>query len=68
MSEVPDFPLGHEGPETNQDPPHLLNISFHQLGCSHLVIAPHPNRSNCCKGTFPQVLGCSLNRANHVII
>ncbi|XP_001496273.1 bone morphogenetic protein 15 [Equus przewalskii] len=57
-----------EGPESNQCSLHPFQVSFHQLGWDHWIIAPHLYTPNYCKGACPRVLRYGLNSPNHAII
>uniref|UniRef100_A0A8D0V7K5 Bone morphotic protein 15 n=1 Tax=Sus scrofa TaxID=9823 RepID=A0A8D0V7K5_PIG len=58
----------HDGPESNQCSLHPFQVSFHQLGWDHWIIAPHFYTPNYCKGVCPRVLHYGLNSPNHAII
>ncbi|XP_037368958.1 bone morphogenetic protein 15 [Talpa occidentalis] len=55
-------------PESSQCSLHHFQVSFHQLGWDHWIIAPHLYTPNYCKGTCPRVLRSGLNSPNHAII
>ncbi|XP_004453213.1 bone morphogenetic protein 15 [Dasypus novemcinctus] len=57
-----------DGPERNRCSLHPFQVSFHQLGWDHWIIAPHLYTPNYCKGACPQVLHYGLNSPNHAII
>ncbi|XP_007533974.1 bone morphogenetic protein 15 [Erinaceus europaeus] len=67
-SEVPLPSWEHGGPESTQCSLHPFQVSFHQLGWDHWIIAPHLYTPNYCKGTCPRVLRYGLNSPNHAII
>ncbi|XP_006881828.1 PREDICTED: bone morphogenetic protein 15-like [Elephantulus edwardii] len=67
-SEVPGPSWGHNGPVQNQCSLHTFQVSFHQLGWDHWIIAPHLYTPNYCKGVCPRVLRYGLNSPNHAII
>ncbi|ELV13232.1 Bone morphogenetic protein 15 [Tupaia chinensis] len=67
-SEVPGPSWKHDGPENNQCSLYPFQVSFHQLGWDHWIIAPHRYTPNYCKGTCPRVLRYGLNSPNHAII
>ncbi|KAM6151713.1 bone morphogenetic protein 15 [Rhynchocyon petersi] len=67
-SEVPGPFGGHNGPLKNQCSLHTFQVSFHQLGWDHWIIAPHLYTPNYCKGACPRVLRYGLNSPNHAII
>ncbi|XP_066213454.1 bone morphogenetic protein 15 [Saccopteryx leptura] len=56
------------GPESNQCSLHHFQVSFHQLGWDHWIIAPNLYTPNYCKGACPRVLRYGLNSPNHAII
>ncbi|XP_004690104.1 PREDICTED: bone morphogenetic protein 15 [Condylura cristata] len=66
--EVPGSSREHERPEGSQCSLHPFQVSFHQLGWDHWIIAPHLYTPNYCKGTCPRVLRYGLNSPNHAII
>ncbi|XP_004606523.2 bone morphogenetic protein 15 [Sorex araneus] len=67
-SEVPGPSQEHDGPESSQCSLHPFQVSFHQLGWDHWIIAPYLYSPNYCKGTCPRVLRHGLNSPNHAII
>ncbi|XP_004600056.2 bone morphogenetic protein 15 [Ochotona princeps] len=67
-SEVPGSSRARDGPENNQCSLHHFQVSFHQLGWDHWIIAPHLYTPNYCKGVCPRVLRYGLNSPNHAII
>ncbi|XP_077002234.1 bone morphogenetic protein 15 [Tamandua tetradactyla] len=67
-SEVRGRSRERNGPEQNWCSLHPFQVSFHQLGWDHWIIAPHLYTPNYCKGTCPQVLHYGLNSPNHAII
>ncbi|XP_064134008.1 bone morphogenetic protein 15 [Loxodonta africana] len=68
VSKVPGPSWGYDGPEQNQCSLHTFQVSFHQLGWDHWIIAPHLYTPNYCKGVCPRVLRYGLNSPNHAII
>lgn len=58
----------HDGPESNQCSLHHFQVSFHQLGLDHWIIAPNLYTPNYCKGACPRVLRYGLKSPNHAII
>ncbi|XP_036893656.1 bone morphogenetic protein 15 [Sturnira hondurensis] len=58
----------HVGSESNQCSLHHFQVSFHQLGWDHWIIAPNLYTPNYCKGACPRVLRYGLNSPNHAII
>ncbi|XP_037678319.1 bone morphogenetic protein 15-like [Choloepus didactylus] len=67
-SEIRGPSRGHDGHEQNWCSLHPFQVSFHQLGWDHWIIAPHLYTPNYCKGACPQVLHYGLNSPNHAII
>ncbi|XP_058568974.1 bone morphogenetic protein 15 [Neofelis nebulosa] len=67
-SEVPGPFREHDGLKSNQCSLHPFQVSFHQLGWDHWIIAPHLYTPNYCKGICPRVLHYGLNSPNHAII
>ncbi|XP_003640322.1 bone morphogenetic protein 15 [Canis lupus baileyi] len=67
-SGVPSSSRDHDGPKSNQCSLHPFQVSFHQLGWDHWIIAPHLYTPNYCKGACPRVLHYGLNSPNHAII
>ncbi|XP_006876413.1 PREDICTED: bone morphogenetic protein 15 [Chrysochloris asiatica] len=67
-SEVPGPSWRYDRPEQNQCSLHTFQVSFHQLGWDHWIIAPHLYTPNYCKGACPRVLRYGLNSPNHAII
>ncbi|XP_045747805.1 bone morphogenetic protein 15 [Mirounga angustirostris] len=65
---VPGLSKEHGGPKSNQCSLHPFQVSFHQLGWDHWIIAPHVYTPNYCKGACPRVLHYGLNSPNHAII
>ncbi|XP_016074008.1 PREDICTED: bone morphogenetic protein 15 [Miniopterus natalensis] len=67
-SKIPGPSQERDGPETNQCSLHHFQVSFHQLGWDHWIIAPSLYTPNYCKGACPRVLRYGLNSPNHAII
>lgn len=67
-SKIPDPTQEHVGSESNQCSLHHFQVSFHQLGWDHWIIAPNLYTPNYCKGACPRVLRYGLNSPNHAII
>ncbi|XP_059535291.1 bone morphogenetic protein 15 [Myotis daubentonii] len=67
-SKIPDPSQKHDGPESNQCSLHHFQVSFHQLGWDHWIIAPNLYTPNYCKGACSRVLHYGLNSPNHAII
>nr|XP_019572886.1 PREDICTED: bone morphogenetic protein 15 [Rhinolophus sinicus] len=67
-SKIPGPSQDHDGPESKQCSLHHFQVSFHQLGWDHWIIAPNLYTPNYCKGTCPRVLRYGLNSPNHAII
>ncbi|XP_054422335.1 bone morphogenetic protein 15 [Pteronotus mesoamericanus] len=67
-SKIPGPSQEHVGPESNQCSLHHFQVSFHQLGWDHWIIAPNLYTPNYCKGACPRVLRYGLNSPNHAII
>ncbi|KAI5933890.1 bone morphogenetic protein 15 [Manis javanica] len=67
-SEVPGPSWRNDGHERNQCSLYPFQVSFHQLGWDHWIIAPHLYTPNYCKGACPRVLHYGLNSPNHAII
>ncbi|XP_004713193.1 bone morphogenetic protein 15 [Echinops telfairi] len=65
---VPGSSWSYDEPEQNQCSLHTFQVSFHQLGWDHWIIAPHLYTPNYCKGVCPRVLRYGLNSPNHAII
>lgn len=67
-SKIPGPSQDYERPESNQCSLHHFQVSFHQLGWDHWIIAPNLYTPNYCKGACPRVLRYGLNSPNHAII
>ncbi|KAM7045569.1 bone morphogenetic protein 15 [Molossus nigricans] len=67
-SKIPGPSQEHYGPESNQCSLHHFQVSFHQLGWDHWIIAPNLYTPNYCKGACSRVLRYGLNSPNHAII
>ncbi|KAM8753443.1 bone morphogenetic protein 15 [Rhynchonycteris naso] len=67
-SKIPGPSQEHNGPESNQCSLHHFQVSFHQLGWDHWIIAPNLYTPNYCIGACPRVLRYGLNSPNHAII
>ncbi|XP_023605225.1 LOW QUALITY PROTEIN: bone morphogenetic protein 15-like, partial [Myotis lucifugus] len=67
-SKIPGPSQEHDGPEGNQCSLHHFQVSFHQRGWDHGIIAPNRYAPNYCKGACPRALHYGLNSPNHAII
>lgn len=67
-SKIPGPSQEHDGPKSNQCSLHHFQVSFHQLGLDHWIIAPNLYTPNYCKGACPRVLHYGLNSPNHAVI
>ncbi|XP_004755184.1 bone morphogenetic protein 15 [Mustela putorius furo] len=68
ISRVPGLSGEHDRPQSKKCSLQPFQVSFHQLGWDHWIIAPYLYTPNYCKGSCPRVLHYGLNSPNHAII
>ncbi|XP_047572328.1 bone morphogenetic protein 15 [Lutra lutra] len=68
ISGVPGLSGEQDSPQSKKCSLQPFQVSFHQLGWDHWIIAPYLYTPNYCKGSCPRVLHYGLNSPNHAII